>query len=242
LSLCLLIIIFDDDDIAMQLIKKLEIQSKNKIIEFLNMEPVGRIASLDPNGFPQVIPMNFVFVQTKDPRILSHRIIKLDAVYMHSHPFGEKLENIKRNSKAGFEVDRHVCFLPSYYFHPSDASQADTLYISVVMKGNAMIVEDDEEKAEALNSLMEKYQKEGRYEPLDPHMPSVQEVTVIKIVPEEIRGKYKIGQHWAPAYRLKMARNIVAREENKLASQILDVMRIDILADGKLKIREEPSM
>jgi len=242
LSLCLLIIIFDDDDIAMQLIKKLEIQSKNKIIEFLNMEPVGRIASLDPNGFPQVIPMNFVFVQTKDPRILSHRIIKLDAVYMHSHPFGEKLENIKRNSKAGFEVDRHVCFLPSYYFHPSDASQADTLYISVVMKGNAMIVEDDEEKAEALNSLMEKYQKEGRYEPLDPHMPSVQEVTVIKIVPEEIRGKYKIGQHWAQAYRLKMARNIVAREENKLASQILDVMRIDILADGKLKIREEPSM
>ena len=161
---------------------------------------------------------------------------------MHSHPFGEKLENIKRNSKAGFEVDRHVCFLPSYYFHPSDASQADTLYISVVMKGNAMIVEDDEEKAEALNSLMEKYQKEGRYEPLDPHMSSVQEVTVIKIVPEEIRGKYKIGQHWAPAYRLKMARNIVAREEKKLASQILDVMRIDILADGKLKIREEPSM
>jgi len=226
----------------MQLIKKLEIQSKNKIIEFLNREPVGRIASLDPNGFPQVIPMNFVFVQTKDPRILSHRIIKLDAVYMHSHPFGEKLENIKRNSKAGFEVDRHVCFLPSYYFHPSDASQADTLYISVVMKGNAMIVEDDEEKAEALNSLMEKYQKEGRYEPLDPHMPSVQEVTVIKIVPEEIRGKYKIGQHWAPAYRLKMARNIVAREEKKLAGQILDVMRIDILADGKLKIREEPSM
>lgn len=226
----------------MQLIKKLEIQSKNKIIEFLNREPVGRIASLDPNGFPQVIPMNFVFVQTKDPRILSHRIIKLDAVYMHSHPFGEKLENIKRNSKAGFEVDRHVCFLPSYYFHPSDASQADTLYISVVMKGNAMIVEDDEEKAEALNSLMEKYQKEGRYEPLDPHMPSVQEVTVIKIVPEEIRGKYKIGQHWAPAYRLKMARNIVAREEKKLASQILDVMKIDILADGKLKIREEPSM
>jgi nitroimidazol reductase NimA-like FMN-containing flavoprotein (pyridoxamine 5'-phosphate oxidase superfamily) len=242
LSLCLLIIIFDDNDIAMQLIKKLEIQSKNKIIEFLNREPVGRIASLDPNGFPQVIPMNFVFVHPKDPRILSHRIIKLDAVYMHSHPFGEKLENIKRDSKAGFEVDRHVCFLPSYYFHPSDASQADTLYISVVMKGNAMIVEDDEEKAEALNSLMEKYQKEGRYEPLDPHMPSVQEVTVIKIVPEEIRGKYKIGQHWAPAYRLKMARNIVAREEKKLASQILDVMRIDILADGKLKIREEPLM
>jgi len=226
----------------MQLIKKLEIQSKYKIIEFLNSEPVGRIASLDPNGFPQVIPMNFVFVQANDPRVHSRRIIKLDAVYMHSHPVGEKLENIKGNSKTGFEVDRHVCFLPSYYFHPSDASQADTLYISVVIKGNAMIVEDNEEKSEALNLLMEKYQKEGKYEQLDPYMPSVHEVTVIKIVPEEMRGKYKIGQHWAPAYRLKMARNIVDREEKKLAREILDIMRIDILANGSLKIREEPSM
>ena len=226
----------------MQLIKKLEIQSKYKIIEFLNSEPVGRIASLDPNGFPQVIPMNFVFVQANDPRVHSRRIIKLDAVYMHSHPVGEKLENIKGNSKTGFEVDRHVCFLPSYYFHPSDASQADTLYISVVIKGNAMIVEDNEEKSEALNLLMEKYQKEGKYEQLDPYMPSVHEVTVIKIVPEEMRGKYKIGQHWAPAYRLKMARNIVDREEKKLAREILDIMRIDILVNGSLKIREEPSM
>ena len=226
----------------MQLIKKLEIQSKYRIIKFLNSEPVGRIASIDANGFPQVIPMNFVFVQANDPRARSRRIIKLDAVYMHSHPFGEKLENIKGNSKAGFEVDRHVCFLPSYYFHPSDASQADTLYISVVIKGNAMIVEDNEEKSEALNLLMEKYQKEGKYEQLDPYMPSVHEVTVIKIVPEEMRGKYKIGQHWAPAYRLKMARNIVDREEKKLAREILDVMGIDILADGNLKIRKEPSM
>jgi nitroimidazol reductase NimA-like FMN-containing flavoprotein (pyridoxamine 5'-phosphate oxidase superfamily) len=227
---------------AMQLVKKLEIQSKHKIIEFLNSEPVGRIASIDANGYPQVIPMNFVYVQANDPLIRSRRIIKLDAVYMHSHPFGEKLDNIKGNSKVGFEVDRHICFLPSYYFHPSDASQADTLYISVVIKGNAMLVEDNKEKADALNSLMEKYQKEGKYESLDPYLPSVHDVTVIKIVPEGMRGKYKIGQHWAPAYRLKMARNIIDREGKKRAKEILNIIGIDILTDGNLKIREEPSM
>ena len=94
----------------MQLVKKLEIQSKHKIIEFLNSEPVGRIASIDANGYPQVIPMNFVYVQANDPLIRPRRITKLDAVYMHSHPFGEKIDNIKGNSKVGFEVDRHVCF------------------------------------------------------------------------------------------------------------------------------------
>src|SRR5919197_2587683 len=167
----------------MQLIKKLEIQSKKKIIEFLNSQPVGRIASIDANGYPQVIPMNFVYVQVDGPSTDSQRIIKLDAVYMHSHPIGEKLDNIKRNPKVGFEVDQHICFLPSYYFHPADASQADTLYISVVIKGNALFVQNNDEKASALNALMEKYQKEGQYERLDGYMSSVREVSIISVTP-----------------------------------------------------------
>ena len=46
----------------MQLLGRLEIQSQEKIKEFLNQEHVGRIASIDENGFPQIIPMNFAFV------------------------------------------------------------------------------------------------------------------------------------------------------------------------------------
>lgn len=226
----------------MQLTKKLEIQSKKKIIEFLHNQPVGRIASIDINGYPQVIPMNFVFVQADDPHTNSQSIIKSDAVYMHSHPFGEKLDNIKRNEKVGFEVDQHICFLPSFYFHPTDASQADTLYISVVIKGNASIVEDNKEKASALNALMKKYQKEGRYQTLHPYMSSVNEVTVIKIVPKEMHGKYKIGQHWASAYRLKIARNIIEREGKGQAKAILDIMGVEIMPNDSLNVKEEPLM
>jgi hypothetical protein len=227
----------------MQITKKLEIQSKKKIIEFLNNQPVGRIASIDINGYPQIIPMNFVYLEEDYPnKSLTHTIIRSDAVYMHSYPLGEKLDNVKRNPKVGFEVDQHICFLPSYYFHPTDASQADTLYISVVIKGTAFIVEDNEEKAKALNGLMKKYQKEGKYGILDSFMPSVHEVAVIKIVPKEMRGKYKIGQHWAPAYRLKMAKHIIEREEKKYAETILNTMGISISPDGRLIIREEPLM
>jgi hypothetical protein len=212
----------------MQLVKKYEIKSRQKIIDFLNSQPAGRVASLDEKGYPQVIPMNFVYFN--------------DAIYMHSHPFGEKLDNMRRNQRVGFEVDQHVCFLPSYYFHPTDASQADTLYISVVIKGNAVMVQDGEEKARALNALMEKYQKEGRYEPLDAHMPVVHEVAIIKVEPVEMRGKYKIGQHWAGPYRLKMARNIIEREGIDAARPILAVMGVAVAADGSLEIKEEPAM
>jgi nitroimidazol reductase NimA-like FMN-containing flavoprotein (pyridoxamine 5'-phosphate oxidase superfamily) len=208
----------------MQLVKKFEIRSKSNMVEFLNSEPVGRVCSIDANGFPQAIPMNFVYLN--------------GFVYMHSHPFGEKLDNIRRNPQVGFEVDRHICFLPSYYFHPTDASQADTLYISVVIKGRAELVEDRGEKAEALNALMQKYQKEGRYEPLDRDMPVVREVAVIKVVPLDMRGKYKIGQHWAEPYRLRMADKIIERE-GAAASGILQAMGIKI-HEGKPAIVKEP--
>jgi hypothetical protein len=212
----------------MQLLKQYEIRTKSKIIEFLNSQPVGRIASIDKNGHPQVIPMNFVYAN--------------DAVYMHSHPFGEKLDNVRRNHKVGFEVDRHLCFLPSYYFHPTDASQADTLYISVVIKGTAQIVEDNEEKAMALNALMEKYQKEGKYEPLEASTPTVHEVAIIKVIPMDMHGKYKVGQHWSRPYRLKMARKIVAREGIDFARPVLKIMGIEISTNQDLAIREDPVM
>lgn len=226
----------------MQLIRKLEIKSKKKVIEFLNSQAVGRMATIDVKGYPQIIPMNFVYVEADEPSINLQCMKRIDAIYMHSHPVGEKLDNVQRNPHVGFEVDQHICFLPSYYFHPSDASQADTLYISIVIKGCASIVEDNVEKAKALNSLMKKYQKEEGYKILNPYMQSVQEVTVIKIVPKEMRGKYKIGQHWAPAYRLKIAGKILQREGIEKAKAILDTMGIEISSDSSLKIKQEPVM
>ena len=229
----------------MKLVPKFEIRSRAKIIQFLNEQPVGRIGSIDERGNPQIIPMNFVFIEGMGRSgNLENNVDKtnLGTVYMHSHPFGEKIENVKRNSKVGFEVDTHICFLPSYYFHPVDASQADTLYISVVIKGNAFIVTDPEEKAKALNALMKKYQKEGAYAPLTSNMATVREVAVLKVVPDEMRGKYKIGQHWQPKYRIKMAMNIIQREDNAVAKEILKVMGIEIMRDGNLQILSEPLM
>ena len=224
----------------MQLIPKLEIKSLSNMINFLDEERVGRVASIDEQGYPQIIPMNFVYVKNLIDTQSDNK--NIGAVYMHSHPIGEKIENIKRNSKVGFEVDSYVCFLPSYYFHPTDASQADTLYISVVIKGNAAIVQDPDEKANALNALMKKYQKEGGYESLSSNMGSVREVTVLKVVPDQIHGKYKIGQHWIPRYRLKMARNIIQREAEDDASKILKIMGIEIMKNGGLRIIKEPNM
>ena len=204
----------------MQLLGKLEIKSKERIIEFLSSQQTGRISSIDENGFPQIIPMNFVFIS--------------DAVYVHSHIRGEKLDNIRRNQKVGFEVDKSLEFLPSYFSDPTDASLADTLYISVVIKGNASIVSDKEEKTNALNGLMKKYQPEGGYEPIKPDMDVLKEVEVIKIIPESLRGKYKIGQNMDMKSRIDLAKQILERN-SPTAKETLDIMGFKMV-DNNLKL------
>ena len=209
----------------MQLLGKLIIKSKEKIIQFLNDENTGRISSIDEGGYPQIIPMNFVFIN--------------DSIYMHSHTKGEKLDNIRRNSKVGFEVDRNLEFLPSYFFDPNDASLADTLYISVVIKGKANVINDVEEKVLALNALMKKYQPEGNYEPMNEDMEVLDAVAVIKIIPNEMNGKYKIGQNMSKQERVELAEHIL-NKNSKTASDTLEVMGF-VVNEGKpvLKIDEE---
>ena len=90
--------------------------------------------------------------------------------------------------------------------------------------------------------LMQKYQTEGSYEILNQSMRSVRAVSVIKIVPHNIRGKYKIGQHWSPKYRLKMAEKIVRREGIINSKQILKTMGLEEDRSGKLYVKREPIM
>jgi len=207
-----------------QLLGRLEIKSQQKIVEFLNKEQTGRICSVDKNGYPQIIPMNFVWTN--------------NSIYVHSHTRGEKLENIKRNPKVGFEVDRSLEFLPSYFEDPQDASLADTLYISVVIKGEGIIVNDKKEKTLALNALIKKYQPEGKYEPINEHMEVLDEVAIIKITPKTMRGKYKIGQNLSKENRIILAKQILERN-SKTAKETLEIMGFKITESG-LEMVDEP--
>jgi len=208
----------------MQLTGILQIKSYEKIKEFLNEEHVGRISSIDENGFPQIIPMNFVFLN--------------DAVYMHSHVKGEKLDNILRNNKVGFETDRELEFLPSYFEDPYNASLADTLYISVVIKGVASFVSDRDEKTLALNGLMKKYQPEGRYDPIKSDMRVLDAVSVIKIISQTLHGKYKIGQNMKPENRMDLAQKILKKNSSS-ALKTLKIMGFEV-TDNELNMVDEP--
>ena len=112
---------------------------------------------------------------------------------------------------------------------PKDASFADTLYISVVIKGNASFVTDKMEAIQALNGLMEKYQPEGKYEKVSDNGNVLSYVSIIKIIPASIRGKYKIGQNVNTDERMDLAKKIF--KKNPHAIETLKVMGFKIIND-----------
>ena len=99
------------------------------------------------------------------------------------------------------------------------------------------MVEDKEEKVLALNGLMEKYQPEGQYEPMREDMDVLDATAVIKIIPKEMNGKYKIGQNMSKDEKIELAQKIKNRN-SQTSRDTLEIMGFSIESD-KLVMKED---
>jgi predicted FMN-binding regulatory protein PaiB len=110
------------------------------------------------------------------------------------------------------------------------------LYTSIVIKGKASIVSDNQEKAFAMNKMMQKYQSEGKYTKLNQSAKSIIHLTVIKINVDTINGKYKIGQEWSDSFKKDIANKIIQKEGITKAREILKSIKIIIQKNGELEL------
>jgi uncharacterized protein len=124
---------------------KKEIKDLDIITELLMTSHVGRLGTVGKDGFPMIKPINFIYNNRK--------------LYFHTALIGEKIEDIRRDSRVVFEVDQPLVYVKG----DQNPCSAKYLYRSVIIKGRATISEEKEEKIEALKGLMGKYQPEGGY-------------------------------------------------------------------------------
>lgn len=124
-----------------------------------------------------------------------------DAVVFHGAPAGEKLEFDGR--RAVVAASETVAKIPSYFLDPLRACPATTLYRSVQVHGTVETVHDNAIKARALEALMQKYQPEGGYRPMDHRDPlyakAIAGLLVMRVPIERIDGKAKLAQNRSPA-------------------------------------------
>jgi nitroimidazol reductase NimA-like FMN-containing flavoprotein (pyridoxamine 5'-phosphate oxidase superfamily) len=128
---------------------------------------------------------------------------------------GEKVATIAHNPQASFLVVEAYAQVPSYAFHPQDACPATQYFKSVLVKGRIDRVEDPDEKAQALEALMEKLQPEGGHEPITAGSPTYRGalpgVAVFALTCQERTGKFKLGKQLKPEARAEVERVLEAR-------------------------------
>ncbi len=154
---------------------KKKIDDPAVIDRLLDAAPVGRLATVGPDGWPTVKPLN---VARRD-----------GCIYFHCAREGEKLDHIRRDPRVCFEVDLAVAYVRGTAENPCRASY---LYRSAILLGRACLVEDETERRLGLDLLMAKYQPEGGYGDYLPEKLSL--TAVVRIDIESVSGKEDLGK------------------------------------------------
>ena len=122
--------------------------SEQDSVALLQRALVGRIGTVDADGTPYVVPLNFVY-ENEGRRIHLHR----------ARQPGHLASNLGFSSKVCFEVDE-----PGPLVATGDAGcNTDQAYESVVCFGRAAVVSDEREKERIARLFLRKY--------VDGHMP-----------------------------------------------------------------------
>lgn len=142
-----------------------------QIHALLSTSTVGTLATLDSDGAPYALPVHFVWED--------------GSIYIHGLPQGQKLDNIARDGRVSFTTCRMDGLVMPDNDIPCDVN---TRYQSVVIRGTAALVEDDERKAAILRRIVAKHTPRLKDRPLPPAM--VAGTAVIEVTPVSITGKY----------------------------------------------------
>ncbi|HHH54287.1 MAG TPA: pyridoxamine 5'-phosphate oxidase family protein [Bacteroidetes bacterium] len=159
------------------------IENKLVIDDIFHNAQYGTLA-LCSNNKPYSVPINFVKIE--------------ENIYFHGSKKGKKMKFIKDNSFASFSVVEPYSLIQSYFSSNDNlACPATHFFKSICCDGTISIVNDYNEKVLALNSLMKKLQPEGKYKSLDDdiYKKMINATEVFKLIPSELKGKIKLGQH-----------------------------------------------
>ena len=106
----------------------------NEAIAILENGKTGILAVNGDNGYPYTVPLNYMFYKGK--------------IYFHGASEGHKFDSIKNNSKVSFCVISQDKIIPEKY---------TTAYESVVVFGNAKIMDDKEEIRKVIYDFAKKF-------------------------------------------------------------------------------------
>jgi nitroimidazol reductase NimA-like FMN-containing flavoprotein (pyridoxamine 5'-phosphate oxidase superfamily) len=178
--------------------KHCEITDPKEMVRILASTNVGRLATVDAEGYPYITPVNFVY----------HK----GCVYFHCAPEGEKLDNFIRNPRVCFEVDIPLAYLQVDFNPERNPCRTHQLYHCVILRGTARIVPEGDLKTNVLNALVAKHEGGRDFPTVTPDSGSYTACKVVEIQPERMTAKSDLAQNKPQlGYRLFIAESLAKR-------------------------------
>ncbi|MDF2514151.1 MAG: Pyridoxamine 5-phosphate oxidase [Herbinix sp.] len=146
-----------------------QVLSLEESIEILNNGTSGVLAVYGDEGYPYAVPLSYVYHDSK--------------IFFHCAKSGHKLDAIERNSKVSFCVIDQDKVVPEEY---------TSYFRSVIVFGNARILDDETEKRSALVMLAARYspdQVQGRQQVIESQF---KQVCLIELSIDHMSGKEAI--------------------------------------------------
>ncbi len=155
--------------------KDREVTDITDILRIVREAKILHLALFD-TGYPYIVPLHYGY------EVLDGKLV----FYMHSAKEGYKLDLIKKDQRACVELECNVDLISG----GESPCRYGSAYASVIAKGIASIVDDEQEKIHGLGLLMEN--QTDRHFPIDGNM--TKSVVVIKVVSDSFTAKAKQTQ------------------------------------------------
>lgn len=146
--------------------KEKEITDPDQLTAILTETDICRLGLVD-NGKPYIIPMNFGYAN--------------HSLYFHSAPDGRKLDILRRNPFACFEVE-----IQTEIIKASRACKFGMKFKSVIGTGHISFIKDLPDKEQALKIILSHYSEKQEWE-FD--IPLLEKCAVFRLDIEEMSGK-----------------------------------------------------
>jgi uncharacterized protein len=176
-----------------------EVTDPKEIQRILSSTNIGRLATNGPDGYPYIVPVNFVSLE-------GH-------IYFHCAPQGEKLDNINRDPRVCFEVDVPLSYIDIGLDPNRPICNLHQFYHCVIIRGQACVVKDDALKVDTLNALIAKHENTEDFQKVTSDMSGCKACEVIEIKPDSISAKSDLIQNKSEEDRRVVAEYLYKRNQ-----------------------------
>jgi len=158
---------------------------KTKVDEFVRSQSNCQLITKAPDGRTHLGIFNHYFDG--------------DAFFLHLNKNDEQIADLRSADNVLLVFHDFLAVIPSYWIDAQYGGAATAYYRYAEFECRAELVDSPQAVKEVLQSLMDHYQPEGKYEALNPESPTYEKsfkaLFIVKLIPTSSRTKWKLGQN-----------------------------------------------